>query len=161
MERVIRAPRTHGTVEMYTLWQSACIIEVRGVKGEGKVSRGSLTRRSVETVLISKFFTGNSGDRGVLASSAKNSVKVIGAMVRPTEARPGSVPALATDEDGELHFGCSMLCRTRLFLNGSQRPVLRCSLGYAVRTDEDAQRCLEVEGPGDCWHLTPMKRSST
>lgn len=28
---------------------------------------------------------------------------------------------------------------------------MRCSLGYALRTDEDVAKCLAVEGPGECW----------
>ncbi len=53
-----------------------------------------------------------------------------------------------------------MLRRTRLYLNGSDRPMMRCSLGYSVRTEEDRQRCLAVEGPGECWHLTPPRRTT-
>ena len=79
-------------------------------------------------------------------------------MVRAREKRPASEPVPVTEEVYELHFGCSMLRRTRLVLKGRSRPMMRCSLGYAVRTEEDKRRCLAVEGPSECWHLTATKR---
>lgn len=78
-------------------------------------------------------------------------------MVRVRATRPDSEPAPVTEEDGELRFGCPMLRRTRLVLKGRTRPMMRCSLGYTVRTEEDKRRCLAVEGPSECWHLTSPK----
>ncbi|MDI3342025.1 MAG: hypothetical protein QJR03_16000 [Sphaerobacter sp.] len=79
-------------------------------------------------------------------------------MARARETRPRSGPVPVTEDEGEIHFGCSMLRRTRLVLKGRSRPMMRCSLGYSVRTEEDKRRCLAVEGPSECWHLTPPTR---
>jgi hypothetical protein len=52
-----------------------------------------------------------------------------------------------------------MLSRIRL---RPRRPEdfapLRCSLGYALHSDEDVAKCLAVEGPGDCWKTAPTWR---
>jgi len=52
-----------------------------------------------------------------------------------------------------------MLRRTRLVLKtkGCCNPVMRCSLGFSVRSEEDKQRCLAAEGPNECWHLADEK----
>ncbi|MCO5176147.1 MAG: hypothetical protein M9890_04120 [Thermomicrobiales bacterium] len=45
-----------------------------------------------------------------------------------------------------------MLSRIRLRPRNTQAfATMRCSLGYALRTDDDVAKCLEVEGPGECW----------
>lgn len=82
-------------------------------------------------------------------------------MARVQAALPAAEPAPVTDDEQELHFGCSMLRRTRLYLKGRDRPAMRCSLGYSVRTDEDKRRCLAVEDPSECWHLAAAKRATT
>jgi hypothetical protein len=51
-----------------------------------------------------------------------------------------------------------MLRRTHLYLNGNGCPVMRCSLGYSVRTPEEVELCRAASGPHECWHLTPPKR---
>lgn len=45
-----------------------------------------------------------------------------------------------------------MLSRIRMRpdVPGTMRP-LRCSLGYALTTDDDAAKCMAVEGPSACW----------
>jgi hypothetical protein len=84
--------------------------------------------------------------------------EVTGAMVRSRDEVPGSQPVPPTKDDGEFHFGCSMLRRTHLYLKGNSRPAMRCSLGFSVRTREDIERCLAADGPHQCWHITPVKR---
>lgn len=58
-----------------------------------------------------------------------------------------------SQENGEsFPCGCSMLSRIRLRPRDAQAfAIMRCSLGYALRTDDDVAKCLEVEGPGECW----------
>jgi len=60
---------------------------------------------------------------------------------------------LDSQENGESYpCGCSMLSRIRLRPHNQQAfATMRCSLGYALRTDDDVAKCLEVEGPGECW----------
>jgi hypothetical protein len=63
-------------------------------------------------------------------------------------------------EDDNLCIGCSMLSRIRMRPRqaGAMR-VMRCSLGYALTTDDDVARCLAVEGPSACWKAgTPSWR---
>lgn len=84
--------------------------------------------------------------------------EMTGAMAQRQDGSPVWELAPATDDEGDLHLGCSMLRRTRLFLNGYDRPAMRCSLGYSVRTEADKQRCLAAEGPNECWHLTAAKQ---
>src|SRR5690606_11859015 len=86
-----------------------------------------------------------------------NRMRAIGAMARPLDARRVSAPAPVTEESCELHFGCAMLRRTHLVLKGRTSPMMRCSLGYSVRTEEDKRCCLAVEDPSECWHLTRQK----
>lgn len=58
----------------------------------------------------------------------------------------------SSEEDESYPCGCSMLSRIRLQPRNLQAfATMRCSLGYALRTDEDVTKCLEVEGPGECW----------
>ena len=41
---------------------------------------------------------------------------------------------------------------------GAMQPM-RCSLGYALASDDDVARCLAVEGPSACWKAgTPSWR---
>jgi hypothetical protein len=80
-------------------------------------------------------------------------------MVRFQNDRSGSGPAPATEEVEGLHFGCSMLRRTQLYLNGDNKPVMRCSLGYSIRGEDQFERCMAVEDPCNCWHL-PLQNGS-
>ena len=63
------------------------------------------------------------------------------------------------DEDGaeEGRYGCPMLIRTRLMLGTPPRVVMRCHLGWALRTDEHTARCLATEDQNDCWQLHPER----
>jgi hypothetical protein len=82
-------------------------------------------------------------------------------MARTGESLPGSTTVPALQDVGELKLGCSMLRRTELHLKGRTCPMMRCSLGFSVRTEEDSERCRAAEGPHECWHLTPPKRVTT
>jgi hypothetical protein len=65
----------------------------------------------------------------------------------------------STPECEEIRFGCSMLSQIRL---RSHKPgtlaLMRCSLGFALHSENDVAKCLDVEGPGDCWKTTPSWR---
>lgn len=62
-------------------------------------------------------------------------------------------------EDGaeEGRYGCPMLIPTRLMLGNPPRNVMRCHLGWALRTDEHTARCLGTEDQNDCWQLHPER----
>ncbi len=48
--------------------------------------------------------------------------------------------------------GCSMLSRIRLRpRNPKAFATMRCSLGYALHSQDEVAKCLAVEGPADCW----------
>jgi hypothetical protein len=66
----------------------------------------------------------------------------------------------ATAEEETLCFGCSMLSRIRMRpRNPGAMRLMRCSLGYALTTDDDVAKCLSVEGPSSCWKAaTPSWR---
>lgn len=54
--------------------------------------------------------------------------------------------------DEGVSFGCVMLTRVRQQGSGPNgRIPMRCSLGFALRTEEDVCRCMSVSGPGECW----------
>lgn len=58
----------------------------------------------------------------------------------------------AQAEEEVLRIGCSMLSRIRMRpRNPGAMSLMRCSLGYALQTDDDVARCLAVEGPSTCW----------
>ena len=70
----------------------------------------------------------------------------------------GVTGSSATDDD-TIRLGCPMLTRVRL--QGRQRGAIapmRCSLGFALHTRDDASRCLAVEGPNSCWKSAPSWR---
>lgn len=54
-------------------------------------------------------------------------------------------------------YGCPMLVRTRLLLGDPPHRVMRCHLGWALRTEEDVMRCLGTEDQNDCWQLHPER----
>jgi hypothetical protein len=55
-------------------------------------------------------------------------------------------------EAESIRFGCSMLSRIRLRLDDPNAlATMRCSLGFALHSNEDAERCMGVESPADCW----------
>ena len=78
------------------------------------------------------------------------------------ESAHGGAGFDSTPECDEIRFGCSMLSQIRL--RGRHARALapmRCSLGYALHSDEDVARCRAVEGPGDCWKAIPSWRVAT
>jgi hypothetical protein len=59
----------------------------------------------------------------------------------------------------EIRFGCSMLSQIRLRShNSGTLSPMRCSLGYALHSEDDVTKCRSVEGPGDCWKTAPSWR---
>lgn len=65
----------------------------------------------------------------------------------------------STLECEEIRFGCSMLSQVRLRArNPGALAQMRCSLGYALHSDDDVAKCRAVEGPGDCWKAAPSWR---
>lgn len=49
-----------------------------------------------------------------------------------------------------------MLARIRLRpRNPDAFATRRCSLGFALHNEGEVARCLAVEGPGECWKVTP------
>ena len=66
------------------------------------------------------------------------------------------------NEDGEEvgRYGCPMLIRTRLMLGDPPRVVMRCHLGWALRSDDDTARCLATEDQNDCWQVHPEHTSA-
>ena len=64
------------------------------------------------------------------------------------------------DSTGEsIHFGCSMLSRIRMRpRKGATVATMRCHLGYALHSDEEVAKCLAVDGPSECWKVTPTWR---
>ena len=73
-------------------------------------------------------------------------------------ARKGTGFETALEGD-EIRFGCSMLSQIRLRSHnpGTLAPM-RCSLGYALHSEDDVAKCRAVEGPGDCWKTAPSWR---
>ncbi len=63
-------------------------------------------------------------------------------------------------EGDDLRIGCSMLSRIRMQpRNPGAMRMMRCSLGYALTSDDDVARCIGVEGPSACWKAgTPSWR---
>lgn len=54
-------------------------------------------------------------------------------------------------EEG-VQLGCAMLAKIRYRVpDPTARVPMRCSLGYAIRTEEDVARCLAAPGPSECW----------
>jgi hypothetical protein len=65
----------------------------------------------------------------------------------------------STPECEEIRFGCSMLSQIRLRLHNPRTLApMRCSLGYALHSEDDVAKCRAVEGPGDCWKTAPSWR---
>jgi hypothetical protein len=66
---------------------------------------------------------------------------------------------LQEQPDDGVKLGCIMLAKVRSQAsNPSARVPMRCSLGYALRTEGDVFNCLAVAGPGDCWRKEPNWR---
>ena len=55
-------------------------------------------------------------------------------------------------------FGCPMLTRGhREHPLDPHRPMMRCSLGWAVHDDVELQRCQLTESVADCWKVHPER----
>lgn len=55
-------------------------------------------------------------------------------------------------------FGCPMLERAHCGpLRGGRQPVYRCSLGWALRGEDDVMRCRAVDTVPDCWKMHPER----
>jgi hypothetical protein len=79
---------------------------------------------------------------------------------RPSRTEPASEMGSArrglgfdsAPEAESIRFGCSMLSRVRLRLsNPNALSTMRCSLGFALHSDEEIALCMGVESPADCW----------
>jgi hypothetical protein len=65
-----------------------------------------------------------------------------------------------TTADG-MNFGCPMLTRTRLgmpFARGQRPP--RCSMGWALHTEEEASFCMRTPDLLDCWKAHPDREAA-
>ncbi len=64
---------------------------------------------------------------------------------------------LAGEED-EVQFGCPMLTRTRLALPSSGNlPSPRCSMGWALHSEQEVALCLRTPDLLDCWKLDAQR----
>ena len=56
-------------------------------------------------------------------------------------------------------YGCPMLSRLRLSSSPDADGLgpWRCSLGWAVRGEQDAERCNATESVGNCWKVHPER----
>ena len=73
--------------------------------------------------------------------------------------KPRGGAGIEGDDADSIRLGCSMLSQVRL--QGRHRGALalmRCSLGFALRTREDIGKCMAVEGPSSCWKTAPSWR---
>lgn len=78
---------------------------------------------------------------------------------RPTRemARLQLDSLLASEENG-LRFGCPMLTRTRLSLPSSGNlPSPRCSMGWALHSEDEVALCLRTPDLLDCWKLDAQR----
>lgn len=54
----------------------------------------------------------------------------------------------------EMKFGCPMLTRTRLALPSTgNQPSPRCSMGWALHSEQEVALCLRTPDMLDCWKL--------
>lgn len=67
----------------------------------------------------------------------------------PREEEPTAEPG---------RFGCPMLMRAhRMIPPRGTMPNWRCSVGWAVHNDDEAERCLAVDAVIDCWKNHPER----
>lgn len=63
----------------------------------------------------------------------------------------------ASSDDG-LQFGCPMLTRTRLSLPfAGNQPSPRCSMGWALHSEQEVAMCLRTPDLLDCWKLDAQR----
>ncbi len=66
-------------------------------------------------------------------------------------------PEESTAEPGR--YGCPMLTRGHgPHPTQPNRPLWRCSLGWALRTDLDVANCIATGAVVDCWKVHPERR---
>lgn len=62
----------------------------------------------------------------------------------------------ATAEPGR--FGCPMLVRAHCGpLRGRAEPVYRCSLGWALHSEDEVALCRATDAVPDCWKAHPER----
>ncbi len=71
------------------------------------------------------------------------------------ERRPLFLEEEPSAEPGR--YGCPMLFRTRFRLPGSDRPAMRCGLGWALHNELEAARCAATDVVTDCWKVHPER----
>jgi hypothetical protein len=54
-------------------------------------------------------------------------------------------------------YGCPMLIRSRVYLPGATRPVMRCALGWALHNELEVARCAATDVVTDCWKVHPER----
>ena len=63
----------------------------------------------------------------------------------------------STAEPGR--YGCPMLTRGhRSHPLDPNRPLWRCSLGWALRGELDVANCIATEAVSDCWKVHPERK---
>ncbi len=48
-------------------------------------------------------------------------------------------------------FGCPMLVRGHAIVRVGQRPLVRCSFGWALRGEREIERCMATDTSERCW----------
>lgn len=48
-------------------------------------------------------------------------------------------------------FGCPMLVRGHALVRAGQRPLVRCSFGWALHGERELERCIATETSEQCW----------
>jgi hypothetical protein len=87
---------------------------------------------------------------------AQGEVLKPGAPVTAAVESPATYDLDSHVHNGEPVFGCPMLTRTKLGLpvtGGNSAP--RCSLGWAVHSEQEATYCLETPDHVNCWKSHP------
>ncbi|CAA9569428.1 MAG: hypothetical protein AVDCRST_MAG33-2366 [uncultured Thermomicrobiales bacterium] len=56
-----------------------------------------------------------------------------------------------TDDVTRGGFGCPMLVRGHALVRAGQRPLVRCSFGWALHGERELERCIATETSGQCW----------
>lgn len=48
-------------------------------------------------------------------------------------------------------FGCPMLVRGHAIVQAGQRPLVRCSFGWALHGERELERCMATDTSQQCW----------
>ena len=48
-------------------------------------------------------------------------------------------------------FGCPMLVRGHALVRAGQRPLVRCSFGWALHGERELERCMATDTSQQCW----------